>query len=264
MRGSSALNETDWLGSERTIPLVIRERPLAIIPAFNESESIERTLSSLRECVDVDVVVIDDGSSDGTADIARASGVPVLELPFNLGIGGALRTGFVYAVRNGYSTGFQFDADGQHDPREVERLLEPLSRGADMVVGSRFAGIEPGYSVGGARRLAMKSLRWLVRQILGQDFTDTSSGFRSFNRRMLEHFAREYPDEYMESVEALLIAKRAGFSVVEIPTKMAGRTGGTPSARSVKSLYHLVRIYVVLLVSAPTRHRPSRREGQVL
>ncbi len=236
-----------------------QRRPLAIIPAFNESETILSTITSLIELVDVDVVVIDDGSQDATADIARHAGVYVLELPFNLGIGGALRTGFIFAVRNGYSVAFQFDADGQHDPKEVQRLLAPLSEGEDMVVGSRFLGVEPTYRVGSLRRLAMGSLRWLIRRILRQDFSDTSSGFRAFNRRVLEHFSIEYPDEYMESVEALVIAKKAGFSIVEIPVQMAGRAGGTPSARSLRSMYHLVRIYLVLLASAPRSRASSTK-----
>jgi glycosyltransferase involved in cell wall biosynthesis len=239
-----------------------RRRPLAIIPAFNESETIFDTITSLVEQVDVDVVVIDDGSRDATADIARQAGAHVLELPFNLGIGGALRTGFIYAVRNGYAAAFQFDADGQHDPKEVRRLLEPLSAGSDMVIGSRFLGVEPTYRVGSFRRLAMRSLRWLIRQILGQDFSDTSSGFRAFNREVLEHFSVEYPDEYMESVEALMIATKAGFSIVEIPVQMSARAGGTPSARSLRSVYHLVRIYLVLVVSAP-RSRASRTKSKV-
>jgi hypothetical protein len=122
--------------------------------------------------------------------------------------------------------------------------------------------VEPTYRVGSFRRLAMRSLRWLIRQILGQDFSDTSSGFRAFNREVLEHFSVEYPDEYMESVEALMIATKAGFSIVEIPVQMSARAGGTPSARSLRSVYHLVRIYLVLVVSAP-RSRASRTKSKV-
>jgi len=186
--------------------------------------------------------------------------VHVAELPFNLGIGGALRTGFSYAVRNDYDQAVQFDADGQHDPLAVARLLAPLDTGADMVIGSRFAqGGAVTYEVSGVRRRAMKLLQRLVRRLVGQEFTDTSSGFRAFSRSMLKYFAVTYPVEYMDSVEALVLACNAGFKVDEVAVNMRGRTGGAPSNRRLRLVYYYVRLLVVLVVSTTSRKEQARR-----
>jgi glycosyltransferase involved in cell wall biosynthesis len=218
-------------------------RTLAIIPAFNESASIGPTLMELHEHLPwVDALVVDDGSTDDTATIARRHGARVVALPFNLGIGGALRTGFRYAVEHDYAQAFQFDADGQHDPREVDALLQGLAEGADMVVGSRFQAGAAGYEVGRLRQRAMGSLRFTLRLLLRQEFSDTSSGFRAFNRRMLEFFAANYPAEYMESVEALFIACTEGFTVREVAAQMRDRTAGAPSNRHFRLVYHFLRL----------------------
>lgn len=239
-------------------------RPLAIIPAFNESAVIATTLEELRRvCPDVDVLVVDDGSKDATAAIARAHGATALILPFNLGIGGALRTGFRWAVDNGYQRAFQFDADGQHDPADVVALLAPLDDGADMVVGSRFHEGEAGYPVGRVRQRAMGSLRLASRLLLRQSFTDTSSGFRSFNRRLLEFFAVNYPAEYMESVESLFLACTEGFTVAEVPATMRDRSGGAPSNRRFRLVYHFLRLYLVLFSSARRRRSSVILSGDV-
>ncbi len=237
-------------------------RPLAIIPAFNESAAIRGTLEELACTLpDIDVVVVDDGSDDATVVIARDAGAEVLELPFNLGIGGALRTGFRWAVENGYERAFQFDADGQHDPAEVAALLAPLDDGADMVVGSRFHEGEAGYPVSRVRQRAMGALRLTLRLLLRQRFTDTSSGFRAFNRPMLEFFAASYPAEYMESVEALFLACSEGYVVAEVPAKMRTRSAGVPSNRRLRSAYHFIRLYLVLVASARRRRAPVALAG---
>ena len=236
-------------------------RTLIIIPAYNEEQSLPGVLKELAEQTpQYDVLVVSDGSVDRTAELARAAGVHVAELPFNLGIGGALRTGFTYAVRNDYDQAVQFDADGQHDPLAVAKLLEPLVAGADMVIGSRFAqGGAVTYEVSGVRRRAMKVLQRLVRRLVGQEFTDTSSGFRAFSRSMLEFFAVTYPVEYMDSVEALVLACNAGFKVEETPVNMRGRTGGAPSNRRLRLVYYYVRLLVVLVVSTTSRREQARR-----
>ena len=233
---------------------------LVVIPAFNEEECLPDVLRGLaEECPDLDVLVVDDGSKDGTADVARAAGVAVAVLPYNLGIGGALRTGFRYAVRRGYERAVQFDADGQHDPGEVRLLLDALDDGADMVVGTRFAGgRDADYQVGFVRKRAMRLLHVGVRMLSGREFSDTSSGFRAFSRPMLELFARQYPVDYMDSVEALLVACNAGMRVVEVPVRMRSRAAGTPSTRNVKLVYHYLRLLVVMAASATRRgRRPS-------
>ena len=232
---------------------------LVIIPAFNEEASLPAVLSDLgRRWPSFDVLVVDDGSTDGTAQVARAAGVAVATLPYNLGIGGALRTGFRYAVQHGYERGIQFDADGQHDAAEIPRLLGALDDGADMVVGSRFANSQSGYGVGRIRGGAMLLLRIGVRLLIGRSFTDTSSGFRAFSQRALDYFARTYPVDYMDSVEALLLACYAGFEVVEIPTRMHTRSGGVASTRSVRLAYHFVRLTIVMLASASRRGRDPK------
>jgi glycosyltransferase involved in cell wall biosynthesis len=218
-------------------------------------------LASLRAAVpDCDVVVVDDGSTDATAAVARAAGVVVLTLPFNLGIGGALRTGFRYAVEQGYDAGVQLDADGQHDPTMIPVLLEALDE-ADFVVGSRFAQTSS-YDVGRTRRGAMHLLRFTMRLLSGRTFTDTSSGFRAFGRPVLEYFARSYPSEYMESVEALLAANYEGFRIAEVPVEMHQRAGGSPSAVRFKLIYHYVRVVFTMLTRASRRRaRPAVADG---
>jgi glycosyltransferase involved in cell wall biosynthesis len=239
-------------------------RTIVIIPAYNEEESLPAVLKELREQTpDYDVLVVSDGSIDRTAELAMAAGVHVAVLPFNIGIGGALRTGFTYAVRHGYDRAVQFDADGQHDPLAVQSLLDGLDRGADMVIGSRFAeGGAVTYSVSGLRRRAMKVLQWLVKVLVRQPFTDTSSGFRAFSRPMLEYFAVNYPVEYMDSVEALVQACNAGFRVEEVPANMRGRTGGAPSTRNLKLVYYYFRLLIVLLASTTSRGQRRRRSAE--
>ena len=229
---------------------------LVIIPAFNEEAALPDTLAELRSWhPGLDVLVVSDGSEDRTAEVGRAAGATVVELPFNLGIGGALRTGFLYAVRNGYDSAVQFDADGQHDPAHIKSLTDALESGADMVIGSRFAATSAHYDVGGTRRGAMRVLQVMVRLLAGRRFSDTSSGFRGFNRDVLSFFATNYPSEYMESVESLVLATFEGFDVVEVPVDMRPRAAGAPSSRRLKLAYHYLRLLLVLGTAASHRRR---------
>ena len=233
---------------------------LVIIPAFNEESALPTTLAELRATladggITADIVVVDDGSRDRTAATARAGGAVTLRLPFNLGIGGALRTGFRYAVENGYDAAIQFDADGQHDPAEIKGLLAALEDDTDMVVGSRFAGTTSSYEVGGVRRRAMRMLGLTVRLLSGRAFTDTSSGFRAFNREALELFARNYPVDYMESVESLMLACASGLRVTEIPVHMRSRSHGLPTTRRLRLAYHYLRLLFVIVATASRRPR---------
>jgi glycosyltransferase involved in cell wall biosynthesis len=224
-------------------------RTLVVIPAFNEQDSLPKSLADLRaNAPGLDVVVVDDGSIDATASVAAAEGAVCLQLPFNLGIGGALRTGFRYAVEMGYERALQFDADGQHDAGQIRVLLDELDNGADMVVGSRFAG-EGEYKVGRSRGLAMRLLRWAIAHLAGKRFSDTSSGFRAFGPGVLRSFATDYPIEYMDSVEALVLACRAGFDVREVPVVMHERVAGQASNRRFRLAYHYIRVLLVLATS---------------
>jgi len=233
-------------------------RTIVVIPAFNEEESLPSVLRELHEVVpDLDVVVVDDGSADATASVARDAGLPCVSLPFNLGIGGALRAGYRYAADGGYQRAVQFDADGQHRADQIALLLAALDDGADMACGSRFAA--GGYEVGRGRGLAMALLRVGVRLLTGQRFSDTSSGFRAVEQPLLGVFATEYPVEYMDSVETLVNACRGGYQVVEVPTLMRERAGGVPSQRPFHLAYHYARLLVALLGSprrAAAENRP--------
>lgn len=249
-----------WEGESVQLPRGGHIRVLVIIPAWNEAATLPAVLGSLQTVAPAcDVVVVDDGSTDGTAEAAASNGAVVLRLPFNLGIGGALRTGFRYAVEQGYDAGVQLDADGQHDPALIPVLLEALED-ADFVVGSRFADSNS-YEVGRTRRGAMQVLRLTMRLLSGRSFTDTSSGFRAFRRPVLEYFARSYPSEYMESVEALLAANYQGFRIAEVPVRMHQRAGGRPSAVRVKLLYHYARVLLTMLTRASRRRALPRRPG---
>ena len=234
-------------------------RTLIVIPAYNEEAALPAVLKELAaHAPEHDVLVVDDGSSDATSEVARAAGVTLAPLAFNLGIGGALRTGFRYAVAHDYDRAVQFDADGQHDPTEIATILRALEDGADLVVGSRFAADQTSYRVGFVRGGAMRLLRLAVGLLAGQSFSDTSSGFRAFSRPMLEFFARSYPVEYMDSVEALLLACYAGYTIVETPVAMRQRGAGSASNRNLKLVYHYCRLVAVMLSTAPVRGRRSR------
>ncbi len=233
-------------------------RTLVIIPAWNEEAALPGTLAELAETrPDLDIVVVSDGSRDATATVARAAGVAVVELPFNLGIGGALQTGFRYAVRNHYDRAVQFDADGQHDPAEIATLLAGLDAGADMVIGSRFGEGSVEYRVGPVRQAAMRVLRFSMNAMTHHHFSDTSSGFRAFDRGVLELFAATYPVEFMDSTESLLQACRAGFSVSETPTRIRKRQAGVPSTRNFRLVYHYLRLLVTMLSQVSRRANPK-------
>jgi glycosyltransferase involved in cell wall biosynthesis len=236
-------------------------RTLVIIPAFNEEASLPTVLATLRASVpECDILVVDDGSADDTARVARSGGAMVAPLPFNLGVGGALRTGFRFAHRHGYERAVQFDADGQHDVAGINALLAELDGGADVVVGSRFIEGIKGYRTGVVRGGAMSILRLALSLMTGQHFTDTSSGFRAYSRRVIEYFADAYPLEYLsDTVESLLLACYAGFSVVEIPVTMSVRTTGVPSTRNLHLIYHYIRLLLVLIAMASLRQRRAAR-----
>jgi glycosyltransferase involved in cell wall biosynthesis len=234
------------------------ERVLLVIPAFNEGPSVGDVVQAGRG-LGYDVCVVDDGSVDDTAARAAAAGAHVLHLPVNLGIGGALRCGFRWALENGYATVVQVDADGQHDPAQVGVLLGVMSESeADMVVGSRFAAGAGEYPVGIARRLAMRVLSARVRRVAGVRVLDSSSGFRAIRRPLLDRFAADYPVEYLDSVEALIEAGRAGARIIEHPITMTVRSHGRGSAGAMASLWYVVRVLVAIELQHKRRNVPSQ------
>lgn len=237
-------------------------RTLIIVPAYNEEESVPGTLSELRATVPgVDVVVVDDGSLDSTAVVARRSGVFTLRLPFNTGVGGAVRTGLRFAEQQRYDRAVVVDADGQHDPRSIASLLDRLDTGIDLVIGSRFADPTSTYEIGRARRGAMHFLGAVVHRITGQRFTDVTSGYRAFSRPAIQLFAREYPSEYLaDTVEVLLIAHRSGLSLDEVPVAMRARAAGVPSSRNVRLAVNYLRLLVEIACGGYRRPRATRME----
>jgi glycosyltransferase involved in cell wall biosynthesis len=209
---------------------------------------------------DFDIVVVDDGSTDATGAIARTAGALVVQLPFNLGVGGAVRAGLRWAEQNGYDRAVVVDADGQHDPHGIAVLVEALDAGADMVVGTRYAPGAQAFRVGRARATAMGLLRFLVRIVAKQRFTDVTSGFRAFDRPVIELLARSYPAEYLaDTVEALLMVIYAGFRVDEVPIVMRPRAGGRPSSRRLGLVLNFLRLWIAVL-SAGYRHTIRRKD----
>jgi glycosyltransferase involved in cell wall biosynthesis len=233
-------------------------KTLIMIPAYNEEQALPAVLGNLKRAVpDCDVLVIDDGSTDRTARVAADGGAIVASLPFNLGVGGALRTGFRYALRYGYVQAVQLDGDGQHEAEEIPTLLAAIDDGANLVIGSRFAAEADRYQVGRTRGRAMALLRVLVRLLSGQRFTDTSSGFRAFDHAAIDLFSRSYPVEYLgDTVEALLLAVYAGLDVREVPTTMRTRAGGVPSSRNLRLVWHYLRLLLMIALTASPRRRP--------
>ena len=226
-------------------------RRLIVLPAWNEEAAIGSCLDEILEVLpDWDVVVVSDGSTDHTSIVARSRGVAVIDLPFNLGVGGARRAGFSYAVREGYTDVLQIDADGQHDPREVQHLVDVMAEtGADVVIGARFAG-RGDYAVAGPRKWAMKLLSAVLSKVCGTTLTDTTSGLKLCGPRANAVYARDYPAEYLgDTVEALVIAARSGLVVRQVGVAMRERAGGVPSHSPLKAATFLVRAMLALAIA---------------
>lgn len=236
---------------------------LVVLPALNEEDSVGRVVHEVRASrPDADVLVVDDGSTDETTARARAAGARVMKLPFNLGVGGAMRAAYRYAFEAGYGFVVQVDADGQHDPSDLVRLQDALGS-ADVVIGARFAG-EGDYQQKGPRRWAMRLLSLVLGRMTGVPLTDPTSGFRMINNRALSLFAFEFPEEYLgDTVEALVLAHRAGLRIGQVPVAMRARTTGQPSQNGFRSTAYLVRVVTAIglavvrrapeLVQAPER-----------
>ena len=225
----------------------LTRRVLAIVPALNESASVGDVVAKLASLPFVDVLVVDDGSEDHTAAVARQAGASVVRFPHNLGIGAALRAGFLVASRRAYPIAFQFDPDGQHDVGSLDRLLAPLqAHQADLVIGSRFLGEH--YPVSTIRRATMRMTAAVLRTATGLRLSDPTSGFRGFSARAIATFAEDYPIDYMDSAEAIVLAHSKGLRVVEVPVRMSMRSAGEPSTRFWRSGWHTVRAIFSMFV----------------
>jgi glycosyltransferase involved in cell wall biosynthesis len=231
---------------------------LVVIPAFNEESNVASVVTDVRR-EGFAALVVDDGSTDRTAEVAELAGAVVLHLPVNLGVGGALRCAFRFAVVNGFVTVVQCDADGQHDPGEIPRLLQTMADNhADLVIGSRFTDGRP-RDVGFGRRLAMSRLAHTASRETGAHITDATSGFRAIGGSLLGSFAADYPSEYLsDTVEALARAGRGGHKVVEVGVHMRPRASGLSSASTFTSMWYVVRVMSALRVQS---YRPSGRRA---
>jgi glycosyltransferase involved in cell wall biosynthesis len=229
---------------------------LAVVPAYNESATIVDVIEALREhAPEFDTLVVDDGSTDDTHALASGAGARVLRLPFNVGIGGAVQTGFVYAREHGYEYLAQVDGDGQHDSVELERLVTTMEEGAvDMVCGSRFLTDDYSYPAPISRRTGIHIFAFLLSRIVGMHISDPTSGFRLYNRRAIELFAYHYPHDYPE-VEAVLLLHYHHLRIRETPVRMYTRGGGTSSITTGKSAYYMVKVLLALFVGLG-RRRP--------
>lgn len=227
----------------------VEQRILVVIPAWNEEESVAGVVRDVTSTAgDVTVVVVDDGSTDRTAERAHDAGAVVLSLPFNLGVGGAMRTGFRFARDHGFDVVVQVDADGQHNAAAIPDLVAALE-GSDLVIGARFAG-RGDYRVRGPRKWAMRLLASVLSRVARARLTDVTSGFKASGPRAVQLFADNFPAEYLgDTIESLVIAARADLRIVQLPVEMRARQGGEPSHNPAKAAVYLVRACAAFLLA---------------
>lgn len=227
-------------------------RILVAIPAYREERKIGAVVKAVRDHFPYDVLVVNDGSPDGTSEAARSAGAIVLDLPCNLGIGGAVQTAFLYALTRGYDAVARLDGDGQHDPADIHRILEPILREeADAVIGSRFLG-EPLYRVSYPRIFGIRYFRILVNLFTGYRVTDPTSGFFAVNRRLMEFYAIHYPSDYPE-VDAYILMHRLKARAVEVPVRMYEREEGKSSITPFRAMYYMVKVTMSFLINCIRR-----------
>ena len=224
---------------------------LIIIPAYNEENSLMKLIGEIRSVgiknAAIDILVVNDCSEDGTSPAAKSLGVKLIDLPVNLGIGGAVQTGYIYARDYGYDMAVQVDGDGQHDPAFLHSLLRPLLEGrADMAIGSRFISGE-GFQSSRMRRAGIRLLNGLIFIITGERFTDPTSGFRACSAGVIGFFARHYPVDYPEPA-SLVSIRRSKFRVAEVPVVMRGRNGGVSSIRYMNTVYYMLKVSLAIIL----------------
>ena len=233
---------------------------LVIIPAYNEEGSVGKVVEEVHTHLpQVEVLVVNDGSTDLTSEIAQSKGAIVLDLPFNLGIGGAMQAGYKYAYEKGYEIAIQVDGDGQHDPREIPKLLHILDEEkADVVIGSRFIG-DSEYKSSVMRRLGSLILSKAISMVVGPKLTDPTSGFRAANRRAIQLFSANYPQDYPEP-EAMVLLHQCGLKMKEIPVRINQRYSGESSITKIRSIYYMVKVLLAIFVDC-FKKRPLLQIG---
>jgi len=228
--------------------VAIEKKVLVIIPAYNEEGAVGKVVESVKTYLPgADALVVNDGSSDRTPEKAEASGAIVLNLPFNLGIGGAMQSGYKYAFEKGYDVAVQVDGDGQHDPKEIPKLLKALEeKEVDMVIGSRFIG-DSEFKSSMMRRVGISIFSKVISLIVRQKITDPTSGFRAANRKTIQLFTIHYPQDYPEP-EALVLLHKSGHKMGEVPIMMSHRVAGESSITKLKSVYYMVKVLLAIFV----------------
>ena len=230
------------------------DKVLLVIPAYNEGKNIERVVDHIKnDFPELDYVVVNDGSTDNTSAVAREAGAFVIDLPYNMGVGAAMRTGYKYAQRMGYDYAMQVDSDGQHHPESIPSLIKAVED-YDIVIGSRFADGAADYEVSGPRKWAMGLLSFLFTRAAGTPFTDVTSGFKIANRRGIDFYCRNLPAEYLgDTIDITAMAINNGLKVRQVPVHMRERQGGTPSSGPLKSAVYLVRSLFAYGISVSRR-----------
>ncbi|MCI8299132.1 MAG: glycosyltransferase family 2 protein [Lachnospiraceae bacterium] len=230
-------------------------KKLIIIPAYNESECIERTIKDIeKHAQGFDYLIVNDCSTDQTREICEKNGFNLINLPINLGIGGAVQTGYQYAWENGYDVAVQIDGDGQHDASFLQRMSETMGEeGADMLIGSRFIEKE-GFQSSFLRRVGIIYFTGLIKLMTGATITDPTSGLRMINRSVIEIFAKDYPKDYPEP-ESVVAVLRNKKQVKEIPVVMRERQGGSSSIGSIRSIYYMIKVTLAILVESLRRYK---------
>lgn len=229
----------------------MKNRILIIIPAYNEEESIVGVITSLKETnKNYDVIVINDGSIDDTSNLARKTNKAiVIDLPTNIGIGGAVQTGFKYAYSYDYDVAVQFDGDGQHDATQIPKLLAPLAEeDIDCVIGSRFLGDNLGFQSTFTRRIGIRVFKYINLALIKQKITDNTSGFRAYNKRAIKLLAFDYPTDYPEPESVIILGKNK-YKVKEVPALMHKRSGGSSSISGFKSAYYMIKVTLSIFMA---------------
>ena len=224
-------------------------KTLIIIPAHNEAKSLPKLLKELKEVpLDFDIVVINDSSTDDTEAVCLTNGIRVVTLPINLGIGGAVQTGYKYAFLNNYDIAVQMDGDGQHDPRFLKLVLSRIQEGYNMSIGSRFIE-NKGFQSSMSRRAGIKYFSWLIKLLMRKEISDPTSGFRACSRELIRLFAKSYPKDYPEP-ETIVTALRNKYRIAEVPVIMRARQEGESSITRKRAVYYMIKVSLAVIIAA--------------
>lgn len=238
----------------------MKQKVLLIIPAYNEQDNILKTCTSIinynkKNKTHYDIIVINDGSTDNTSNILKQNNIPHINLIHNLGIGGAVQTGYKYAYENNYDYAVQFDGDGQHNIEYINTILQPIINGkSDLVIGSRFIEEKSEFKSTKMRQVGIKIISYFIKIFTGKKIYDTTSGFRSCNQKIIKNFSNSYPSEYPEPVSSVILLKQ-NYRINEVPVEMNERGGGTSSIKSWKTIYYMINVILSIIIVGLRRYK---------